>query len=152
MLLFGLLRDRYPLERSPCLNAGGQPAFSNQCAIRMSVALIGAGWSLDSFPGGKCPHGHARISQQLADWLQRDFSAPRIVSSGGESALRREIAQRQGIIFFQNCFARPDEEAMEGDHIDLWDCGNRVRTFCWFPPRGLSSQIWFWDLTGMLTC
>jgi len=152
MVLFNLLRDRYPQERYPCTDGRGRPSFSNQCAIRMSVALIGAGESLASFAGGTCPHGHARAAQDLADWLRREFIPPRIGSSSGENAFRREIAERQGIIFFQDCFTRPDEETPQGDHIDLWDCGQRVRTFCWFPPRGRSSQIWFWDLTGMLIC
>jgi|WetSurMetagenome_2_1015567.scaffolds.fasta_scaffold634868_2 hypothetical protein len=148
MPLFSLLRDRYPTDRYPCLNAGGQPAWPNQCAIRMSVALVGAGVSLESFGGGKCSHGHARLAQQLADWLRHGLAEPRIVSSTGEAALRQEIAQQQGIIFFQDCFARPGEESLQGDHIDVWDRGVRIRTFCWFPPRGRSSQVWFWQLTG----
>ena len=51
----------------------GFPVFGNQCAIRMGVALSGAGLSLASFHGAKCwiKHSprHILRAQELANWL-----------------------------------------------------------------------------------
>ena len=141
MVLFSLLRTQYPGTNTPCMNAGGQPTFRNQCAIRMSVALMGAGLSFESYSAARCPHGHARLAQELADWLRTQLGAPTSTATRStERTLRREIVERQGIIFFRDCFFRPGEATRQGDHIDLWDCGSRVQRFCWFPPAATRSR------------
>jgi hypothetical protein len=115
----------------------------------MSIALLGAGVSLESYAGTRCPHGHARLSQQLADWLRDQLGAPANTAvSSTEQQLRQAISQLQGIIFFQDCFMRPGESTRQGDHIDLWDLGRRVPPIGWFPRCGDSAQVWFWPLTG----
>lgn len=47
--------------------------IDNQCAIRMSLALVGAGLNLDKCPKRKCwlpgHKNHVLAAQELADWL-----------------------------------------------------------------------------------
>jgi hypothetical protein len=63
--------DHHPWPNNPC----DVSRFGNQCAIRMGVALAGAGANLSSFTGSKCypnlkhdPKHILRV-QELADWL-----------------------------------------------------------------------------------
>ena len=134
------LASSYPSEQSPC-----DQGWGNQCAIRMSLALNGEGVvriNPKTYSEPKCRHGHARGAESLANWLWRQLFRPQIFTSGATAKSR--LANKQGIIFFKNCFTRAGQARRLGDHIDLWDKGTT---------RGFSdrdndaAQVWFWDLT-----
>jgi len=68
--------SNYPAS-DPCdaKDAKGHLLFKNQCAIRMSHALKGAGVNLTSFPvARKCwvhpKDHHVLAARELANWLQ----------------------------------------------------------------------------------
>ena len=116
---------------APCRS----PSITNQCAVRMSLALIRNGFSLDGFPNqGRIHRGRERC--QLGD-------EPHLVGAnelhsylrtlwgngihGRGRTVRTQILGQQGIVYFNNCFHRgTDAEGTNtGDHIDLWD-GARI--------------------------
>lgn len=117
---------RYPCRRSRDHGISG-PKVRNQCAVRMSVALSRARNLniLEFYDGGalhsaRCcagpnPYPHISSAQTLFNHIRRvllfDFTAV----TGGASA----IANRKGIIFFDNVFERSN--GTRGDHIDYWN-------------------------------
>jgi hypothetical protein len=70
---FSRLWSSYPGSHAPC--DGG---YANQCAIRMSIALLGAGFSLGGYTEPRCRHGHARGAESLAQFLSRHAKAREI--------------------------------------------------------------------------
>ena len=52
---FSQLWLNYPQDEKPCPGP-----WSNQCAIRMSIALIASGLDLNTYTDPLCAHGHAR--------------------------------------------------------------------------------------------
>lgn len=135
------LWNSYPTVNDPC-----DGPWSNQCAIRMSLALNEEKTLLvDRFTYSepKCAHGHARGAESLANWLwRRHLGRPRIFSSG--AAAKLALAEQNGIIFFKDCFTRSGETRASGDHIDLW---KRSLTKGYNDPGNKSAQVWFWELT-----
>ena len=122
--------EQYRLDSAPCKS----PAITNQCAVRMSLALYRNGFTFEGFPHQRRIHS-GRESCRLgdephivgADELHRYLV--QVWGNGqrihGRSA-RSEIAGTKGIIYFNNCFHRstdPDGEN-RGDHIDLWNGDN----------------------------
>lgn len=67
-------------NRTPCSDP-----YANQCALRVSNALVDAGWPFDgaSQPysstrfGPKCSHGKARGARSLADYLEVYLTRPK---------------------------------------------------------------------------
>jgi hypothetical protein len=107
MILFSQLVQNFPHEAHPCRTAAGQSRYANQCAIRMSIALLGVDPTfLAGFRGNVCPHGHVRGAPALARYLD-------VWLARSEHPTHRQDIQGQGILFYQ----RP-EHAMP--HIDLW--------------------------------
>ena len=134
------LASSYPDVQDPC-----EQDWANQCAIRMSLALNGEGSiqvNSKTYREPKCRHGHASGAESLANWLWRQLSRPQIFVDGAGAKAR--LADRQGIIFFKNCFTRPGQRRQLGDHIDLWDKGD---TKGFDDPENKAQQVWFWDLT-----
>ena len=124
------LYEQYRVDSAPCKS----PSITNQCAVRMSLALVRNGFSLSSFANQRRIHT-GRASCQLgsephivgADELHRYLVQ---VWGNGErghgAGFRSEIAGEKGMLYFNNCFHRgtdPDGEN-RGDHIDLWDGTN----------------------------
>jgi hypothetical protein len=136
------LLNAYPKVPSPC----DQP-WGNQCAIRMSIALngeLGIKVNKSTYTEPKCKHEHARGAESLANWLWRHhLGRPTIL--GGSAKDRLTIANKTGIVFFKDCFARGGEEESQrsGDHIDLW---NRGKTMGFYDGDYMSKQVWFWEL------
>ena len=145
--VFSNLWEGYPNEDHPCHDGNekgdGTDRWSNQCAIRMSVALNAEKTILvnkDTYTEPKCSHGHARGAKSLADWLwKKHLGRPTIYFDGGKAKIT--LVTKRGIIFFKGCFTRSD--GTEGDHIDLWRTGEAKG---YDDPDNISQQVWFWEL------
>jgi Type VI secretion system (T6SS), amidase effector protein 4 len=148
-----------------------QDMYDSHCAIKVGEALLNAGISLESFPGGKCQHcprkdgqRHPLSAQALANWLSlRPFpgcSAP--LNSDG-THYEKDFDNRTRIIFFADYWQRKKEtgSVRTGDHIDLWDdktlaslgvFESFVRVNMgfsidgWFSDFGKAKQVLFWEI------
>ena len=128
--------------------------FANQCAIRMGVALEGAGIDSSSFGVRRCATsfpklkdhkpGHILAAQELADALVKHSA-----TWGRESQVRKligsmqdnwgEFKNRKGIVFIQNGWGSTD-------HIDLWDGVIDVMKGGDHSYRLRGEKVWFWRL------
>jgi hypothetical protein len=128
------------------------PNFYNTCAIRMSLALLGAGYpNPGQWPvkAGKYK-GRAIETQQrrLSTWLTRHVAQPEKFKGGQEA--ERAIGDRRGIVSFFGIYG----DAQPQGHIaivakDRWGrylrCGNEIdgtATGCYWSSR----EVWFWLL------
>jgi len=108
----------------------------------MSISLISAGLSFGNYTEPKCRHGHARGAESLANWLWKThLKRPHIFPSTGNA--KNRLSDRQGIIFYKNCFTRDGENRAVGDHIDVW---YKDFTMTWNDPNENAQQVWFWDI------
>jgi hypothetical protein len=127
---FTLMQENYEQYRddsAPCKS----PGISNQCAVRMSLALVRNGFSLDDFPNQRRVHqGRTRCALGDdahvvgADELHRYLSQVWDTGLRGEGTeFRSQLIGNRGVIYFNNCFHRSSDPEGEsrGDHIDLWD-------------------------------
>lgn len=129
--------EEYRNEKGPC--KGG---VDNQCAVRMSVALVRSGLGLDRFQTPSRIHNarrscrlaipHVIGAEELEKYLRtalgkplefsyRDMSRPDLVMQ----CLRGST----GITYFNNIFKRHGQSTAKGDHIDLFDgqrCYNEI--------------------------
>src|SRR5688572_32757704 len=113
------LWNNYPAENAPC--DGG---YENQCAIRMSLTLnaeLTIKINKQTYSEPKCSHGHARGAESLANWLWKRIARPKIFTDASKA--KTDLAAKQGIVFFKDCFTREGETVRRGDHIDLWNKG-----------------------------
>lgn len=126
MPTFKSVWSNYPAS-DPCdaKDSKGQRLFKNQCAIRMSHALKGAGVNLTSFPAArKCwvhpKDHHILAARELANWLQHQpFSGLKAAEIVTGEAWREKVIDRTGIICFEDYYAADQDSG--GDHIDLWN-------------------------------
>ncbi len=137
--------NQTPPNNNPCQNASGNPSYTNQCAIRLGVALTDSGVNLTGYSGVFCWHGHGRIhtlrAEQLATWLDKasnrtNFGTP-TKRSGVTSS---DYTGRQGLALFKNFWGTGNQ----GDHIDLWNGTRLARGEASY--FGLSEEVWFWEL------
>jgi hypothetical protein len=139
--VFNNLWKNYPNVSSPCTGA-----WSNQCAIRMSICLNAEGAvtvNSKTYVEPKCAHDHARGAESLANWLwKKHLNRPKIYTDGAKA--KADIASLKGIIFFKDCYTRDNETTATGDHIDLWNAGS---TKTYNDPNNNSKQVWFWELS-----
>jgi hypothetical protein len=126
---FSRMWDSYPTVRTPC-----DGPYDNQCAIRASIALIGAGFSLAGYTEPVCRHGHARGAESLANFIARTAGQPQILKP--EHA-KTSVEGRSGLVFFRNIEGFRNSR---GDHMDLWN-GSKTQTGAYF---NVCQQIWFW--------
>jgi hypothetical protein len=107
------------------------PGFSNQCAIKVSMAIHGAGVEMKSFRGSAIKMNGfttAYVAEQLAGWLklQPFCGLPKEPEDVTGKYWEVAIKGRTGIIFFANYWKRDGETTTPtGDHIDLWN-GSRL--------------------------
>jgi hypothetical protein len=110
------------------------PGFDNQCAIKVSMAIHGAGIAMKSFRGlarqvNSLPVAY--VAAQLAEWLKlQPFCGLRKSPENVTGPNWQErIRGRTGIVYFANYWARDEREKKRdkpsGDHIDLWN-GSRL--------------------------
>jgi hypothetical protein len=134
-----MIWDSHPYPDFPC----DATLFQNQCAIRMGVALNGAGLSTAPFLGAKCypnlKHSpkHTLRAQELANWLVTQTAAVGTVQKYKTKMTSAEFWGKTGIVFIQDGWGATD-------HIDIWDGtalkGGSPEYFA----RG--KQVWFWAL------
>ena len=149
--LFEALLANYPSKKEIC-DLG---LFPNQCAIRMGVALEGAGVSTADFNVRRCATaysahpvlkthkpGHILAAQELANALARN---PMRLSTGVEtkrftgpmSSHWGTFGMYKGIVFIQNGWGPTD-------HIDLWDTTGFKGGQLSYIHAGV--QVWFWRI------
>jgi hypothetical protein len=128
------------------------PNFFNTCAIRLSLALLGAGFpNPGAWPvkAGKYKGRAIETKQRkLANWLVRQLGQPEKFKSGQEAEAK--IAARRGIVSFFNIYGDSNAQG----HItivakDSWGlyirCGQEIdgtATGCYWS----SKEVWFWPL------
>jgi hypothetical protein len=123
--------QNYPQE-PPCVDSTGKPpaGWSNQCAVKLGVALARSGVSFSTYPrGGRCPTGPSDSAligsaENLANWLVNH----RFPGCSPRQLIRNEhwqtaVKGRTGIMFFKDYWRRPGQTTGNGsgDHIDLWN-------------------------------
>lgn len=141
MLSFHRLWSNHPGPKIfPC----DKSTFINQCAIRLGVALQGAGVSLISFPGTRCYPGfkhnpkHILRAQELADWLASNSNiAGAIVKYRKGEVSSKNFSEKRGIVFIQNGWGLTD-------HIDLWNGIEMKAGEDYYFDLG---AVWFWHLS-----
>ena len=143
----------------------GFPVFSNQCAIRMGVALRRAGVAPSQLSG--CQHCvvHAREemhfiqAQGLALAIERarlpGVAPVEKITGANASAFYPKLFGRTGIIYIQDYWKRvTDSGRPTGDHIDVWNGYRSSAKWLleWFSWLGYYSnyadagEIWFWEV------
>jgi len=143
----------------------GLPVFSNQCAIRMGIALRRAGVQPSQLGG--CAHCavHSRDAMhfinanQLANAILRANIAGigKVEKFSGADAAQfyPKLFGRTGIIYVQDYWRRStDSGKATGDHIDVWN-GYRssakwlMEWFSWvgyYSNYAEAGEIWFWPV------
>jgi len=130
---FQQLLNGYPEKMAPC-----DQGWSNQCALRLSVALENAGFKLTSYTDPLCKHGHARGAESLANYLWKQVGPPRISKTAAKGKARTK--SKTGIILFKNMSSF---RGGRGDHIDLWDMDASM-TGQYYDD---SEETWFWSIS-----
>jgi hypothetical protein len=134
---------------NPC-NKNGTPNHDNQCVIRLGLALVRSGVSLNSFNGAFCWSGHGRQHplrvEEFKKWL--NSSSATFVGSAvkykkdarGNQKSSTDFAGKRGIVAFLDFWGANNT----GDHIDLWN-GTKVAhgSLDYF---SRSRELWFWAM------
>lgn len=146
---FTSLWSNHPAKAHVC----DASVFSNQCAMRMGVALRRSGVSLvglktcvdysSKFKTHK--PGHVRSSQELANYFYRKPKAHGLgaasfkVYTGSIQANLGELKDGKGMLFIMNGWGRTD-------HIDVWKGNGTTGVLkggdsSYF---GAGTHVWFW--------
>ena len=120
----------------------GHPGFRDTCAIRMSIALNGAGVNVTGWlkiKAGKLAGKRVEPAQAaLSRWLRKKWGQPDIFQTADEA--RRRIGNRTGVVSFWGIHGTAQ------GHIDLVEpFGNGFHVCamdCYFQSR----EIWFWHI------
>jgi hypothetical protein len=152
--LFDTLWRNHPALQSPPVtdpcSTGGRSNFTNQCVIRLGMALTRSGIDLASYRGAFCWHKHGREHplrvEQMKVWLNSDeasfvgYAEIARRDRRGRQASYQAYAGRRGIVACINFWGSGNQ----GDHIDLWDGSTMARgSRDYFQP---SEEIWFWEI------
>jgi len=138
-----------PPDNEPCTRRNGSSAFTNQCVIRMGVALTRSGVDLSPFRGAFCWHGHGkthplRVEEfkhyiDSRDALFAPYYAQKYKKQkNGHQVTYRKFLGRTGIVVFRNFWGSGNR----GDHIDLWNGSRQAHGDLDYFER--SQEIWFW--------
>jgi hypothetical protein len=136
VVTFSQLWESYPSGHPYVDQKTGKPpeGYDNQCAIKVSVAIHGAGVEMKSFKGATVALNERRaaiVATQLAAWLklQPFCGLPKQPENVTGKNWQDKIKGRTGIVYFEDYWGRsPKEKAANtpsGDHIDLWN-GSRL--------------------------
>lgn len=155
MSTFDVLWKNHPALRippviEPCATKG-VGNFSNECVIRLGVALSASGISLASYRGSFCWFGHGQAHplrvEEMKHWINSDEATfvPTYAEKSKRDAKGRQKTHhhyfgRRGIVAFLNFWGAGNA----GDHIDLWN-GSRIAhgDNSYFE---LSQELWFWPI------
>ena len=130
--------NHHPYPNSPC----DTTLFVNQCAIRMGVALAGAGVNMASFHGAKCwvkDHSpkHILRAQELANWMTTQTVTFGNVTKYTTKVTSGDFAAKTGLVFIKDGWGATD-------HIDVWNgTSMKAGDSSYF---ALGKQVWFWPL------
>lgn len=133
---FAKLWDSYPSGYPYVDPKTGKPppGYANQCAIKVSVALHGAGIEMKSFRGAAVRVNGlpaASLAAQLASWLklQPFCGVPQWPEKVTGADWQEKIRSKTGIVYFADYWIRNASEKATGrptgDHVDLWN-GSRL--------------------------
>lgn len=131
--------DNHPYPDFPC----DQALFENQCAIRMSVVLRGAGLSTASFSGAKCYPGlkhspkHILRAQELANWLVRQTARVGVAKKHTKTVTSADFCGKKGLVFIKGGWGPTD-------HIDVWNGSALKGGSLDYFSRG--KEAWCWEL------
>ena len=128
---FASLWEAYPSDKPYTDKNGKVPeGYENQCAIKVSVALIDSGVPLAGFAGhtvkvrGKPVAARA---QELAEWLKNQ--SPKLIREKMRNVTgsdwESKAKGKKGLIYFEDYWIREGQKTPTGDHIDLWN-GSRL--------------------------
>ena len=136
---FHKLWSNHPYPSKPC----AEKTFTNQCAIRMSVALEKSGVDTSSFdimhpnrrcyPGFKHAPRHILDAQELANRIRSKKKVFGIVEVH-KKVTSKDFKGRKGIVFIQNGWGPTD-------HIDIWNGAALKGGFPSYFARG--KEVWF---------
>ena len=112
-----------PYKIPPCSDG-----FQDQCAIRMSVALRGAGFELKNVenktnPKGQtyCSHGDVLGAYNLSEYLdERKFFGSSVLYDGTKQNVKQILNNKTGILFFENYKSR-NSRSHQNRHIEVWN-------------------------------
>jgi hypothetical protein len=125
--------------------------FSNTCAVRMSLALLGAGFpSPGNYPVKAGKHKGKSIEtrqRKLSNWLSTHMGVPEKYKSGAQA--QGAIGSRCGIISFFQFHGPTDRQGhisiVTKDRWQTFRCGpehERSPTGCFWD----AVEVWFWPL------
>jgi hypothetical protein len=153
--LYAVLRAAFPLKSkvstAQLYESIGHPEYGpdtrmqNTCAVRLSVALAGAGIAIHpgnitvlagSRKGWRLESGQARLS----NFLLRRWGDPERYRSGPEA--RKVIGARRGVVSFYHLYGAMDQQG----HIDLIAPDEWHEAACADDCYWQSTEVWFWPL------
>lgn len=124
---------------------GPDARMQNTCAVRLSVALAGAGITIrpgnitvlaGSRKGWRLESGQARLS----NYLLRAWGEPERYASGPEA--RKAIGARRGVVSFYHLYGTTDQQG----HIDMIAPDGWGEAACVDDCYWQSAEVWFWPL------
>lgn len=120
------------------------PLWQNTCAIRVSLALLGAGVSIPAgflyVKTGKYKGRSLEIKQEaLAAFLEREWGEPEKFAT---ALMKERVADRCGVIRFLNLWGPYDPQG----HIDLVAPDQWNRLMCQGSCYPHAVEVWFWPL------
>lgn len=150
--------------KSPCTN----PTFTNQCAIRVSQAIMDCDVDLSGFRGTRCwsdttkyDKKHIIRAEEFGIWLKRSpLGGLGTTEQIAPAQFQKKLNGKKGIVFFKDYWQRQNElpANRSGDHIDLWNVNRTTgywlswsRDFAeWMSDdvsdRNNAREIWFWSI------
>ncbi|GAB3464497.1 type VI secretion system amidase effector protein Tae4 [Massilia terrae] len=120
------------------------PRWHNTCAIRVSLALLGAG--IPSITSGKTTVMAGKYAgrtidasqKRLSEWLAKEWGEP---EKFGAALAFDNIGQRNGVISFYQLWGPFDNQG----HIDLVAPHWKYRLLCEGYCYMQSVECWFWE-------
>ncbi len=148
--------------------ACSNPTFTNQCAIRLSQALMECDVDLSGIRVTRCWNDtskyngkHIIRAEEFGNALRRSpLPGLGVMQRAQSGKFQTELNGKKGIIFFKDYWTRRNEgfTNRSGDHIDLWNL-NRTTGYWWswsrdfiewlssdVSDRNNSREIWFWSI------
>lgn len=139
------------LDTAALYESIGHPEYAhnmymeNTCAVRVSLALLGAGVEITpghmtvkagKFAGRRIEQGQARLSE----FLRKRLGEPERFASGYQASTR--IGQRRGIASFFHLNSGADPQG----HIDLVEPATMGELQCAGACYWSAAEVWFWPL------
>lgn len=135
-------------------NTGDPPkGFEDQCAIKVSLSIHGAGVEMKSFTGATVNVEGKKLAiraEEFRNWLvQKPFCGLPIKPENVTGKdWQKKIDGRTGIIFFKDYWFRKGQKMPSGDHVDLWNKSSLTPGWASFYRFTLGfDSSWLFDLS-----